>query len=93
MKLIEGGIYSSKKHQDMCIIYIEKRMDIFIACCLIKIKNSQFSLNNIQQKLKCNINNFTTIARKNEKEIEEMVDGYFGKLDENLCQELKKKIL
>lgn len=51
MKLIEGGVYSSKKFNNMCIIYIEERINVFVACQMMRLKESQFSLNLIQKKL------------------------------------------
>lgn len=97
MKLIEGGVYSSKKYESMCIIYIEERINVFVACQMMRLKESQFSLNLIQKKLNnCYdqyFDNLSIITRKDEKELEDMVDGYIGKLDDELYQKIKKRIL
>ena len=97
MKLIKGGVYSSKRYESMCIIYIEERIDVFVACQIMRLKESQFSLNIIQKKLNnCYdqfFDNLSIITRKDENEIEEMIDGYLGKFDDKLYQKIKKRIL
>ena len=60
-----------------------KRISIFF-------KYHSKKLNNCQDQY---FDNLSIITRKDENEIEEIVDGYIGKLDDELYQKIKKRIL
>ena len=94
--LIEGGIYTDKYHEDICVIYLTKRNNKdYFAVDIPHIAPNQFSKKEIEERVKSlkSLSSLTYWYSETEEFINQNTNGYLGQINNDLYQFLYKALL